>query len=162
MSRDHRPVTAPFVVVTIAIVGMLHLAGCRDDGLNLAEVSGSVTLDGKPVPNAFITFTPQASGRSSMAKSDENGNYELRFNPTRWGALVGEHHVTISTEDRTPDDRIIPEIIPKKYRSSDGFIAVTVEPGENVLNLQLTTDGDDRGQTPTRGLTETQRRMIGE
>ena len=116
-------------------------AGCRDDGLKLGEVSGRVTLDGDPVSGAFITFHPQFPGRPSMAKTDEDGYYELRFNPSRWGALVGEHHVTVSTEDRTADDRLIPEVIPEKYRG-ENFIAVTVESGSQVHDFELTT-GDE-------------------
>jgi hypothetical protein len=161
MRLHHRASSVQFVVA-IALVGMCLQAGCRDDGLNLGEVSGVVTLDGEPVPNAFITFTPQFAGRASMAKSDENGKFELRFNPTRWGALVGEHHVTVSTEDRTRDDELIPEVIPEKYRSGNGFITLTVEPGENVLDLKLTSDGDSRPRTSRARLTDAQRMFLGE
>lgn len=121
----------------ILVSGACLIWGCSDDGLKLGRVSGKVTLDGKPVPKAFITFDPQFEGRPSMAKSDEYGAYELRFNSTRWGALVGEHHVRISTEDQTPDGRAIPELIPKAYRSKDGFIPVTVKSGKNVIDLEL-------------------------
>jgi hypothetical protein len=116
------------------------MAGCGDDGLQLGEVSGKVTLDGKPVPNAFISFDPQFKGRPSSAMTDANGSYELRFNPTRWGALVGDHQVRISTEDATPDDKLIPELIPQAYRGTNGFIPVTVKSGENTIDFELKSD----------------------
>lgn len=122
----------------MSAIAICLMTACRDDGLKLGRVSGTVTLDGEPVPGAFITFTPQFPGRPSMAKSDEDGHYELQFNPSRWGALVGEHHVTISTEDRTADDRLIPEVIPEKYRG-ENFIPVTVESGKQVHDFTLTS-----------------------
>jgi hypothetical protein len=111
--------------------------GCGGSDVKLGQVSGTVTLDGKPVPNAFITFDPQFEGRPSMAKSDMQGRYELRFNSTKWGALIGEHHVRISTEDLTPDDKAIPELIPKAYRGTNGFLPVTVKSGKNSIDLEL-------------------------
>jgi hypothetical protein len=129
-------------LVQISAVAFFLTVGCSDDGLKLGRVSGMVTLDGEAVPGAFITFTPQFPGRPSMAKSDEDGHYELRFNPSRWGALVGEHHVTISTEDRTADDRLIPEVIPEKYRG-EHFIPVTVESGKQVHDFALTSSSDE-------------------
>jgi hypothetical protein len=121
-----------------ALLGAMGLCtGCGGSDLKLGQVSGTVTLDGKPVPNAFITFDPQFEGRPSMAKSDKLGKYELRFNSTKWGALIGEHHVRISTADLTPDDKAIAELIPKAYRGTDGFLPVTVRSGKNSIDLAL-------------------------
>jgi hypothetical protein len=121
-----------------ALLGAIGLGtGCGGTDLKLGQVSGRVTLDGKPVPNAFITFDPQFEGRPSLAKSDMQGRYELRFNSTKWGALIGEHHVRVSTEDLTPDDKAIPELIPKAYRGTDGFLPVTVKSGKNSIDLEL-------------------------
>jgi hypothetical protein len=128
--------------VCAALVAVLCLvSGCGRSGPELGRVSGKVTLDGKPVPNAFITFEPQFQGRPSTTKSDKNGNYELQFNPTQSGALVGKHHVRVSTEDQTSDGRNIPELIPEAYRGANGFIPVTVESGRNVINLELKSGG---------------------
>ena len=137
MQRRVRPPAGRHSLRSILIAVMcLIIPGCGND-LNLGQVTGKVTLDGKPVPNAFITFEPQFGGRPAMAKSDESGAYELQFNQSNSGALIGEHHVRISTEDRTPDDKLIPEIIPKAYRSAEGFIPVTVNSGNNVIDLEL-------------------------
>jgi hypothetical protein len=110
-------------------------------GPELGRVSGKVTLDGKPVPNAFITFEPQSQGRPSTTKSDKDGNYELQFNPTESGALVGKHHVRVSTADQTSDGANVPELIPEAYRSENGFIPVTVDSGTNTINLELKSGG---------------------
>lgn len=44
----------------------------------LGDVYGKVTLDGKPVPNINILFTPE-SGRAAGGVTDEEGNYELKY-----------------------------------------------------------------------------------
>ncbi len=58
-----------------------------------------VTLDGKPVPNAFVVFTPKGAGRPSQTKTDTEGRFTLKFNASNDGALVGDHSVTVSTAD---------------------------------------------------------------
>jgi hypothetical protein len=55
-----------------------------------------VTLDGEPVTDGLVTFTPEAGGRGSTGKTDENGKYELSFVEGP-GALVGTHKVSVTT-----------------------------------------------------------------
>lgn len=77
-------------------------AGC-DGGPQLASVSGVVTLDGKPYPNAAVSFQPLASanndspGMGSTALTDENGRYTLTTIDGKKGAVVGNHKVRIQT-----------------------------------------------------------------
>jgi hypothetical protein len=71
------------------------LSGCGGgDELNVGEVEGVVTLDGKPLPNAVVTFTPKAGGPSGVGKTDADGNYQL-LTVNDLGAVVGEHTVSI-------------------------------------------------------------------
>ncbi|WP_437229479.1 carboxypeptidase-like regulatory domain-containing protein [Planctomicrobium sp. SH661] len=128
----------------------LGLAGCQKETIPLGEVSGRVTLDGQPVPNAFITFTPDLAGRPSTSRSNADGEYELRYNATRKGALLGSHQVRASTGDLTPDDKVIPEIIPARYHKL-GSIAVVVEKGKNVIDLDLMTlPGDETARKKSK------------
>ena len=41
------------------------IAGCSDDGPQRYRVSGSVTLDGKPIPYGEVLFTPDAAQKNS-------------------------------------------------------------------------------------------------
>jgi hypothetical protein len=76
-------------------------SGCGGSvpGLDLAEVQGTVTLDGKPV-KAQLIFTPQgaSAGGPSYGLSDESGRYELSYNDNAKGAVVGKHSVSITTK----------------------------------------------------------------
>lgn len=118
------------------LVVALFASGCGADGPQLGKVNGRVILDGQPLPNAFITFTPEKPGRPSMAKSDTAGQYELRFNPSKMGALVGQHQVRVSTADVTFNDKKIPELVPAKYNLK-GSIPITVGPKANHIDLDL-------------------------
>jgi hypothetical protein len=70
------------------------LSGCGGDELDVGEVHGVVTLDGKPLPNAVVTFTPKDGGPSGIGKTDAEGKYEL-MTVNEHGAVLGEHFVSI-------------------------------------------------------------------
>ena len=99
-------------------------------------VNGTVLLDGKPVPAAFVVFTPHGNGRPAQAKTDQDGRFTLAFTAARAGAIVGKHNVTVSTADLTDDNKVIPEIVPAKYHKS-GSVEVEVKSGSNDVVLDL-------------------------
>jgi hypothetical protein len=108
---------------------LVILAGCGGDGYKVAPVSGQVTLNGKPLAKASVTFSPVASGKnlepgpSSYGHTDENGRYTLKLMTNdSSGAVVGKHkvQVAIMEEERDPsDDRSRPGVkqLPGKYNS---------------------------------------------
>ena len=134
-------VTRPALI--LALGGLVALTGCfsqRPD-LDFGEVQGTVTYEGKPLPNATVKFQPQ-EGRPSYGKTDESGHYSLLFMGEDWGAIVGDHQVAITTEDRienpeTGESSWQKEILPRKYHAQTELTAA-VEPGENEINFDLT------------------------
>ncbi len=82
--------------------GLGLLAGCGG-GPRLARVSGVVTLDGKPYPNAVVSFQPiggkdnENPGGGSMGVTDASGRFVLKTVERAEGAVVGRHRVRIST-----------------------------------------------------------------
>ncbi|MFM1905105.1 MAG: hypothetical protein RLZZ440_3005 [Planctomycetota bacterium] len=72
----------------------------------LAVVEGRVTIDGKPVPLALVTYVPlfEGFGAEVIAEgiSDDDGRYTLS-GPLGSGACVGRHKVTVS-DAPSPDD----------------------------------------------------------
>src|SRR5947209_5351430 len=87
----------------IAVVaGTALLPGCGD-GPNTARVSGRVTLDGQPLANAKVMFSPIAPkdnpnpGPTSGAVTDAEGRYTLILADGKEskGAVVGKHKVLI-------------------------------------------------------------------
>ncbi len=132
--------------LSIVSLVFVSLAGCGDGGPRLVSVSGKVTLDGKPVPGAIVTFTPTAAGGSnSLGKTDASGNYTLEFSQDKKGALVGEHVVEIATKKISkadlPDDGSVVDQsayveIPAKYRKR-GALTATVQDQSNTIDFQL-------------------------
>jgi len=87
---------------TFALLAAGLLAGCSS-GPKLAKVSGVVKLNGKPYPNALVSFQPVGGknnpnpGRGSMGQTDADGHFALLYDGTVEGALVGPHTVRITT-----------------------------------------------------------------
>ncbi|HAH44436.1 hypothetical protein [Gimesia sp.] len=127
---------------------MLILTGCaKSSGPDLAAVKGHVTLDGKPVPNARLEFSP-SEGRPSVGTTNAEGVYELQFSIEKAGAMVGPHKVKITTERATTGgeggEPLVPgskELIPSAYNSNSQLTA-EVTPGENIIDFSLQSQPD--------------------
>lgn len=130
----------------LALPLILVVAGCGSDGPELADVTGTVTLDGKPVPGAVLTFIP-TSGSTSYGKTDASGKYTLMFTDTKYGAMIGSYKVEIEVKRIPPDEiaemkaegqQVATEFvtIPKKYRA-DGALTAEVKSGENTIDFKL-------------------------
>jgi len=129
------------------ILGCCLLSGCSggtaEDMPEVAPVTGKVTLDGNSLKGVMIRFEPIEGGRSSLATSDDEGNYVLEYNSNTPGAKIGEHRVILSTFQEPSDNEqgeFIPgrkEEIPKKYAATD-ILKVQVKPDDNTIDLELT------------------------
>jgi hypothetical protein len=78
-------------------VGLLLLTACgcgRGNYPEVTTVTGIVTLDGKPLEDAEITFAPK-DGRASSGRTDARGQYALSYTKNIRGAVLGEHRVMI-------------------------------------------------------------------
>lgn len=79
------------------------VAGCNTapqmdySQVELVNVSGTVTLDGEPLPDAVITFESTETGTFSYAKTDSSGGYTLQFDTVKNGCTPGTKVVQIST-----------------------------------------------------------------
>ena len=96
--------------LVLALVMLIVATGC-EKRLELGQVTGQVTLDGKPLDGVIVKFMPDPeqgnTGPSSIGRSDEQGNYELFVagDATRPGAVTGWHRVIVQDprrEDRPP------------------------------------------------------------
>jgi hypothetical protein len=80
-------------------VAVVFAGGCnRDSGApKLVPVQGTITLDGKPLPRAAITFVPigNTEGSGASGDSDKDGKYEVLDRRGEKGVPVGEYNVSI-------------------------------------------------------------------
>ncbi len=77
-------------------IATLLLIGCGRSGRELADVRGTVTLDGQPLTGAQLDFQPENSGGSpSFGLTDSSGHYELMYKRDVKGAQIGWHKIEI-------------------------------------------------------------------
>jgi hypothetical protein len=90
----------------VLVVLTLLLAGCGGGGsARTVPVSGRITLKGKPLAKALVTFVPVVPKGTkdpppgSLGTTDDDGRYTLVLNnnPKITGAVVGKHQVIITT-----------------------------------------------------------------
>jgi hypothetical protein len=103
----------------------------------LAEVSGTVTVDGAPVPSLQVLFEPKDKSQpSSLGFTTADGKYELKCASGVPGAVVGQHTVRVTTAE-IDDPAGSPLTIPAKYNTSSQ-LTHEVKAGTNTIDLKLT------------------------
>jgi hypothetical protein len=139
-----RLVFTPCAACVLAVL----LAGCNRGGLNLAPAEGVVTLDGEPVADAGVMFTPvdPKLGPPASGATDAEGRFTL-ITANRPGAIIGEHRVAISKSDvlAIPQRRGLPlyktkDLVPPKYGSAEtSGLTATVADDDNDFKFDLSS-----------------------
>jgi hypothetical protein len=126
-------------------IGLAPFTGC---GNNLADVGGTVTLDGQPLRGgsgvrATVVFQPvSGSMTGAVGIVDENGRYRLSTGSGE-GAAPGDYLVTCSATQiipskqpgGTPTGRRITD--PKYANAKTSGLQFTVQPGINEFDIAL-------------------------
>jgi hypothetical protein len=80
------------------LAGLASAAGCSR-GPQFADVEGVITVNGRPLSDAEVTFLPDPEvgtlGPTSSAYTDDKGHYQLMTHKGQSGAVVGTHRVCI-------------------------------------------------------------------
>jgi hypothetical protein len=137
----------PLAGLLLAVSSTL-LVGCSNRA-ELASVRGKVTLNGQPLADAFVVFSPTAHGTTSYGKTDAGGNYEMMFTDHEKGAWIGENLVRISTGDLGRGGGAGPkERVPVVYNQETTLTAI-VKVGSNAFNFDLQSSAGRVKATPT-------------
>lgn len=143
-----------------ALIGLLAtVPACGGGAIKTEGVTGVVTLDGEPLPNAEVYFTPvdTASGAlQSVGRTNEAGEYKLQTlgGKADAGTTPGDYVVTISCVDEVPtggvklndDGEEVPETeekqrVPDRYLNGEtSDLKATVVKGSNTFNFDLTSE----------------------
>ena len=131
-----------FTFMCLITVGCSNTPGDQPD---LGTVTGTVTMDEKPLAGVMVVFSPE-KGRSSMGTTDDAGNYELIYVGDTKGAKIGSHTISITTvqNDNSEEEggagaAPFKETIPAKYNTKS-TLTEEVKAGENVFDFQLTSN----------------------
>ena len=139
--------------VALAILSQVFCLGCSyEEGLG--RVDGVVKLDGKPLANASVEFTPtDGKGLTSYGRTDSQGAYYMMATRSDKGAAVGKNKVRITTYEVLDDQgklTTVPERVPTRYNQATELEA-DVKSGSNDFNFDLKTEGGkiaNRRQNP--------------
>lgn len=112
-------------------VFFLSLTGCKEAVPNQVLVSGTVLIDNQPLPNAYVKFIPP-EGRSSHAKTDEEGRFTLTCHKKNDGAMIGKHKITIKAIDQISS-------LSTRWRSPKMYSSLELTP----LECEITEAKDD-------------------
>jgi hypothetical protein len=140
---------------------LLLLTGCGGPKYQTAPVSGRVTLDGRPMANAHVSFQPTAQGNpnpgpGSFGVTDADGHFRLQtIQPRQDGAVVGSHVVRIvpyrPNEGLKDDDTVRPRDPSLPPQADDGSLRFAVSPdGTDRADFALTSKPATR--QPASGL----------
>ena len=133
----------------------LTLLGCGTSGdrPELGLVTGTVTLDGKPLYGTAVVFYPD-KGRPARGRTDLNGKYDLTYIRDTRGTKIGHNRVEIAPSEEDEEDAN--EVmnagenteaaqapvqrekvkVPARYNTKSELNA-DVKPGENVFDFKL-------------------------
>lgn len=96
--------------VAICLSAIFLFVGCTGglEKFPLVDVSGTVTCEGKPVPNAIVFFEPLRSGESAttgkqgFATTDSEGRFVVSTYGENDGAVVGKHIIRVGKTETSP------------------------------------------------------------
>ncbi|WP_146119128.1 hypothetical protein [Blastopirellula marina] len=130
---------------TLAVLALaIGLAGCGpDDGM--VGVSGTITMDGKPVPEGSITFTPVDGKGRPGGGAFENGSFSTRAFPGETAVQIHGHEI-IQLPNPTQEqverglDTERKSIVPGVYNNASK-LRIDISPENNTFDFDLTSDG---------------------
>lgn len=125
---------APIVLFSV------FFAGCG--GEDLRQIKGTVTHNGKPVADLYLTFMPEdpKTQPASSSTTDKNGKYELKIG-SAGGVVPGKYTVTCSDPaammgGKSSDDPNY-AIVCKKYAQGTSKYVIDVQKSNSNLELKL-------------------------
>jgi len=133
-----------WLAVMIAILAAAA-SGCQPGpSFRIAEVKGTVTIDGKPAPGLTVQFEPQSPdprGRiilpAAYGFTDADGKYTLRRpGRNKTGAAVGLNHVRITAAEG--ESGPLGQAHPRY--GQDNAIWYEVQEGTNTYDIELRED----------------------
>lgn len=156
---------APLAVCIALLAGLIaSLIGCSHPPHDVAPVSGTVTVDGRPLTRGKIMFAPlpsgdnQHPGKVAIGVLQPDGSFTLSTYGSGDGAVVGEHSVTVmdgpssvansgaaeaAGATRPPIPAFERIRAPGKYRVVAGQ--------ENHFDIQIMLRGPNRGNSHAGG-----------
>ena len=89
----------------VAGLAALFVSGCsggadvEGNRLDVYPITGKITMNGAPVADAAVSFSPKGAQPPAIGRTDANGVYTLRTYEPGDGAAAGEFVVLVSKQE---------------------------------------------------------------
>ena len=125
------------LALLVLLAAMPWLSGCKK-GVEFAEVTGTVKVDGVPTGGIQVSFEPQSQDPrvilpAAYGMTTDDGTYKLLRRGKEPGAPVGLHHVRMLPIEREDGKNVV---IHPRYQANNALWA-EVQPGPNVIDFDL-------------------------
>jgi hypothetical protein len=134
---DERQLSTSPVLLLAAV--LLPLLGCGKGGPEgTIPVTGTVTLEGKPLPNGAVHFVQEGGSRAVMAKVAA-GKFSTHLWPADYGVAVTGDAQPETLDEKT--GKLIPpqRMVPAKYMAADkSGLKATIDSAHRTVALDLT------------------------
>jgi hypothetical protein len=132
------------------VVLLTFAPGCGGGGVKTAPVSGRVTLNGQPLANASVLFSPVPTmennqpGPDAGGFTDSDGRYSLKLTGTQTkGAVIGPNKVRINLVPKNDPNDDTPQPfkrLPARYNSRNTELEFDVPAaGSDAADFPLTS-----------------------
>lgn len=144
-SRKQSPCRSMLVFVVLGLGLSLvasFFAGCGERGPERVPVSGTVTYNGKPLPEGTVRFVPvQTSPVPSSGATITEGKYTANASG---GVPIGTYHIQIEAYRHVKGgpgslhENVLQQYVPRKYNTNTQ-LQITIEPGSRAItkNFEL-------------------------
>jgi len=116
------------------------LVGCGANGPELAPLSGTISLDGQPLPHGLVQFVPASGAGPAAVGSIAAGRFTAETGGRR-GAVPGRYLVRVEARAKPVDetDTLPKSLVPARYGdpATSGIVAEVVVGQDNVVDITL-------------------------
>ncbi len=132
------------IFATTLALCCVAFCGCEPkDGFT--AVKGTVTFDGEPLKEGYITFAPKGGAGTTSGAQIVDGKYEARVTPGTLGvAITADKKEKIENPTHEQIERGITEVsvsfIPAKYNTQSTLEATVAEGQKDPIDFELTSE----------------------
>ncbi|HYH65185.1 MAG TPA: hypothetical protein VD866_10865 [Urbifossiella sp.] len=118
---------------------LASLSGCGGDGPS--HVTGSVTLDGRPVADGAVTFVMTGGGSDREGAVIRDGAFEVKLKPGRYRVeLTGQKQVGTRRQKgfdgKEEEVRVTEPLFPERFNTKSELVE-DIKPGSNTMKFDL-------------------------
>lgn len=120
----------------VCLLAMILSVGCGPSGPRTYPVEGTISFDGQPIEEGYVTFAPQQRGETPVAGPIKAGKYALRV-------TEGDKRIEVQASQFVgPENPIMglrakEQYIPDRYNVESELKATVTADGENEFDFEL-------------------------